>query len=120
MAIFYKISLCLIYIDFLGDDKSFTKWNGTIIGPPNTNFDNRIYMMSIICGANYPAERPQVKFNSKINLPCVSQNDGTVTNNFKLFNPWNPATTLEKMLIGIKNEMIINKKSAQPADGDMF
>tara|TARA_B110000977_G_C10892261_1_gene421897 strand:+ start:633 stop:746 length:114 start_codon:yes stop_codon:yes gene_type:complete len=37
-----------------------------------------------------------------------------------LFNPWNPATTLEKMLIGIKNEMIINKKSAQPADGDMF
>ena len=30
-----------------GDDKSFTKWNGTIIGPPNTNFDNRIYMMEI-------------------------------------------------------------------------
>ena len=39
----------------LGDDKSFTKWNGTIIGPPNTNFDNRIYMMSIECGDNYPA-----------------------------------------------------------------
>ena len=30
---------------FLGDDKSFTNWNGTIIGPQNTNFDNRIYMM---------------------------------------------------------------------------
>ena len=103
-----------------GDDKSFTKWNGTIIGPPNTNFDNRIYMMSIRCGDNYPAERPTVKFNSKINIPCVNQNDGTVTNNFKLFNPWNPATTLEKMLIGIKNEMVIHKKLAQPADGDMF
>ena len=76
--------------------------------------------MSITCGANYPAERPQVKFNSKINLPCVSQQDGTVSHNFKLFNPWNPATTLEKMLIGIKNEMVINKKLAQPADGDMF
>ena len=76
--------------------------------------------MSIICGANYPAERPQVKFNSKINLPCVSQQDGTVSNNFKLFNPWNQATTLEKMLIGIKNEMVINKKLPQPADGDMF
>ena len=76
--------------------------------------------MSIICGDSYPAERPQVKFNSKINLPCVSQQDGTVTNNFKLFNQWNPATTLEKILIGIKNEMVINKKMAQPADSDLF
>ena len=31
----------------LGDDKSFSSWNGTIIGPQNTNFDNRIYMMEI-------------------------------------------------------------------------
>ena len=77
-------------------------------------------MMSIRCGDNYPAERPTVKFNSKINLPCVNQNNGEVIPSFKLFNPWNPATTLEKMLIGIKNEMVINKKLAQPADGDMF
>jgi len=34
----------------LGDDKDFINWNGTIIGPPNTNFDNRIYMMEIIAG----------------------------------------------------------------------
>ena len=45
----------LILLNYLGDDKSFTNWNGTIIGPQNTNFDNRIYMMNITCGANYPA-----------------------------------------------------------------
>jgi len=33
-----------------GDDQTFTSWNGTIIGPANTNFDNRIYMLTIICG----------------------------------------------------------------------
>jgi ubiquitin-conjugating enzyme E2 variant len=55
-----------------GDDKSFTNWNGTIIGPPNTNFDNRIYMMSITCGDDYPERPPKIKFNSKINLPCVN------------------------------------------------
>jgi len=55
-----------------GDDKSFTNWNGTIIGPPNTNFDNRIYMLSITCSDNYPAAPPTLKFNSKINIPCVN------------------------------------------------
>ena len=27
---------------------------------------------------------------------------------------------MEKILIGLKNEMISNKKAPQPADGDMF
>merc|ERR1712086_647861 len=63
-----------------GDDKSFTKWNGTIIGPPNTNFDNRIYMMSIRCGDNYPAERPTVKltFHVSIKMTVPSQ----ITSNY--------------------------------------
>ena len=55
-----------------GDDKSFTNWNGTIIGPQNTNFDNRIYMLTITCTDNYPSVAPVVKFNSKINIPCVN------------------------------------------------
>lgn len=103
-----------------GDDKSFTNWNGTIIGPPNTNFDNRIYMLSIICDENYPATPPQLRFNSKINIPCVNQSNGAVTTHFKMFNPWSSTYTLETVLIGLKNEMISNKKLAQPADGEMY
>jgi len=103
-----------------GDDKSFTNWNGTIIGPPNTNFDNRIFMMTIICGDNYPAEAPKISFTSKVNLPCVNQANGDVTTKFKMFNPWNSSYTMETLLIGLKNEMIANKKLQQPADGDMF
>ena len=33
----------------------------------------RIYMMSIRCADDYPARPPTIKFNSKINLPCVNQ-----------------------------------------------
>jgi hypothetical protein len=33
---------------------------------------------------------------------------------------WNRETTIEKMLVGIKNEMIANKNLNQPADGDMY
>ena len=29
-------------------------------------------------------------------------------------------TTMEKILIGLKQEMIANKKNNQPADGDMY
>ena len=57
----------------LGEDKTFLHWNGTIIGPPNTNYDNRIYFLTIKCGYDYPGAPPEVTFNSKVNLPCVNQ-----------------------------------------------
>lgn len=37
-----------------------------------------------------------------------------------MFKNWNPAYTMEKVLIGLKNEMVANKKLQQPADGDMY
>ncbi len=45
-----------------GDDTTFTDWNGTIIGPANTNFDNRIFFLTIKCGPNYPSQPPEVYF----------------------------------------------------------
>ena len=105
----------------IGEDKSFTDWNGTIIGPANTNFDNRIYFLSIKCGPNYPSQPPEVSFMSKINLPCVNQSTGKVeTAKFGIFAHWKSDYSMEKILIGLKNEMIAHKKLAQPADGEMF
>jgi ubiquitin-conjugating enzyme E2 variant len=104
-----------------GQDQSFTKWNGTIIGPPNTNFDNRIYFLAIECGPQYPQVQPKVKFTSKINLPCVNQNNGSIeVSKFPMFTQWKQEYTMEKILVALKNEMINNKKLAQPADGSMF
>jgi len=37
-----------------------------------------------------------------------------------MFAAWNNSYTMEKILIGLKNEMIAGKKLAQPADGEMF
>lgn len=102
-------------------DNSFTNWNGTIVGPPNTNFDNRIYFVAITCGPQYPNAPMTARFTSKINLPCVNQQNGTIEpSKFSLFKNWNPDTTMEKMLLGLKNEMIANKKAPQPPDGDMY
>ena len=91
------------------------------MGPPNTNFDNRIFFLTIECGPNYPQVAPLVKFTSKINLPSVNQSNGTVeSSKFPLFKSWSQHTTMEKILIGLKQEMIANKSAKQPADGDFF
>lgn len=62
------------------------EWNGTILGPPHSAYENRIFSLSIFCGNRYPGRSyrsgrcaladesdapPLVKFESKINLPCV-------------------------------------------------
>ena len=54
-------------------DQTFTNWNGTIVGPPNTNFDNRIFFLSIVTDESYPGAAPKIKFTSKVNLPSVNQ-----------------------------------------------
>ena len=57
---------------------------------------------------------------SKVNLPCV-KGDGTVdfSKNATL-RGWNANSSMEFALIALKNEMIANKKAAQPADGEMY
>ena len=78
-------------------------------------------MLTITCGDDYPEGPPKISFNSKINLPCVNQANGVVEKTkFHMFSNWNSSSTLEKILIGLLNEMKTHKKLAQPADGDMF
>ncbi|KAI9728721.1 MAG: E2 ubiquitin-conjugating protein mms2 [Chrysothrix sp. TS-e1954] len=59
-----------------GDDLLMSNWNGTILGPPHSKHENRIYSLKIHCGNQYPDVPPDVTFVSKINLPCVDQKTG--------------------------------------------
>ena len=71
-------------------DITLTTWNGTIFGPIDTAFDNRIYSLVIalwrlsfslgaleVCGPSYPDTLPEVKFTAGINMTCVEP-DGKV------------------------------------------
>lgn len=49
-----------------------TNWNGTILGPFNTTYENRIYSLKITCGPDYPKSPPLIKFLNKINLPIIN------------------------------------------------
>jgi len=56
-----------------GDDLLMSDWNGTILGPPHSVHENRIYSLKIHCGPQYPDVPPEISFVSRINLPCVDQ-----------------------------------------------
>lgn len=44
---------------------------GTILGPPGTAHENRIYSLRLFCDHNYPERPPSVKFESRVNMACV-------------------------------------------------
>ncbi|AET37977.1 E2 ubiquitin-conjugating protein MMS2 Ecym_2230 [Eremothecium cymbalariae DBVPG len=106
-----------------GEDITMTTWNGTILGPPHSNHENRIYSVVIKCGDEYPDKPPTVKFISKINLPCVDQATGEVeTNMFHTLRDWKRSYTMETLLLDLRKEMAssTNKKLPQPPEGSTF
>jgi len=75
--------------------------------------------LSITCGPDYPQKAPQIKFNNKVNIPCVNQGNGNVEN-LAVLKGWKQDCTLEKVLLAIKKEMSDNKKLPQPAEGASY
>lgn len=106
-----------------GEDMNMKNWTGTIIGPPGTVHDCRIYTLRINCGNNYPEQPPQIWFRSKINLGCVDPRDGRVDpSRFPVLLQWRREYTLETVLTELRREMAspANKKLPQPPEGQMW
>ncbi|OBA16318.1 uncharacterized protein OGAPODRAFT_16070 [Ogataea polymorpha] len=105
------------------DDITMTHWNGTILGPPNSSHENRIYSLTIECGPEYPEKPPIVRFISKINLPCVDQNTGLVlASKFPTLSSWKRTYSMEILLLELRKEMAsgANRKLPQPSEGETF
>ncbi|THW78118.1 UBC-like protein [Aureobasidium pullulans] len=89
-----------------GDDLLMTNWNGTILGPPHSVHENRIYSLKIRCGENYPDTPPEVTFISKVNLPCVDQRNGKVDlSKLPSLSQWKRDFTMETILIEIRRQI---------------
>ncbi len=104
------------------EDIMLTEWNGSILGPQGTAFDQRFYQLLIVCGPDYPLHPPQVRFLSRINLPGVNQTTGVLESSFPAIQSWTRDKTIETVLVAIKNSMIAsqNKRLSQPPDGSTF
>lgn len=103
------------------EDRSLTHWDGMIIGPLNTKFQDRFYSIKIVTGPNYPLQPPQVKFVTKINLPCVNKANGEVEGKtFALLGKWDQKTKIMDLLQELLGQMKANAKLDQPKDGETF
>ncbi|KAK8843999.1 hypothetical protein IAR55_006792 [Kwoniella newhampshirensis] len=104
------------------DDIAMYEWNGTILGPPHSAYENRIFSLSIYCGDNYPDAPPLVKFESKINLPCVDQRGLVDFSRIPSISAWRRDFTLETVLVELRRDMAspANRKTAQPPEGTDF
>ncbi|KAH9746199.1 UBC core domain-containing protein [Citrus sinensis] len=103
------------------DDILMQSWTGTIIGPPNTVHEGRIYQLKLFCGTDYPDNPPSVRFQTRINMTCVNQETGMVEPSlFPMLANWQREYTMEDILTQLKKEMMSpqNWKLAQPPEGN--
>ncbi|KAL7575576.1 hypothetical protein ACA910_020149 [Epithemia clementina (nom. ined.)] len=104
-------------------DTFLTEWNGGILGPPATMFADRFYELRIHCPPKYPAQPPDVRFVSKINMGCVDGKTGKVNaNKVPAMRNWNRNMGIEQVLQSIRMEMCNdqNRRLRQPPDGTTF
>ncbi|PGH18564.1 hypothetical protein AJ79_00343 [Helicocarpus griseus UAMH5409] len=88
-----------------GGDVTMTDWNGTILGPPHSVHENRIYSVNLHCGQDYPDNPPAVSFVSRVNLPCVDPRTGKVDlTKIPRLSVWKREFTMETILIEIRRQ----------------
>lgn len=82
---------------------------------PQTVHENRIYSLTIYCPTTYPNGPPLVKFESKINLPCV---DGRGVVSRSSFLARDVGSKGERVLIGIRPDRLTSRVSLRCTRGN--
>ncbi|KAM7271909.1 hypothetical protein ACFE04_031123 [Oxalis oulophora] len=103
------------------DDIFMQSWTGTIIGPPNTVHEGRIYQLKLFCGKDYPDNPPSVRFQTRVNMTCVTAETGMVEPSlFPMLANWRREYTMEDILLQLKKDMMSpqNRKLTQPPESN--
>jgi len=91
-------------------DTMMTKWNGTIIGPNNTNYAGMIYFVEITVGPDYPEKPPKFKFkfngDDNISMNGLIKRSGSVSKSkMNTLSKWSPDFNIGMVLSEIRNKM---------------
>ena len=81
----------------VGDD--LFHWQATIMGPPDSPYQNGVFFLNIQFPTDYPFKPPKVAFTTKIYHPNINSN-GSICLDI-LRSQWSPALTIAKVLLSI-------------------
>ena len=84
------------------EDDLFT-WKATIMGPPDTPYEDGVFNLQIKFSNKYPFEAPNFKFDTKIYHPNISPS-GFICLDI-LSTKWSPVLTISKVLLSISAMM---------------
>lgn len=83
-------------------DMGMSHWTATILGPACGVFENRIYTLTLECGASYPQTAPTLKFTTRINASFVDEQGNVVKEKIKCLHSWSSECTIQNVLEELK------------------
>ena len=95
---FQKDQLPNLSVNQVKEDDIY-EWEGTIIGPEDTPYENGIFKLRINIPNDYPFKPPQIEFKTKI-YHCNVSSKGEICLDI-LKEKWTPALTISKTLLSI-------------------
>lgn len=97
----------------ISEPEDIMRWNATILGPPDSPYENGLFHMLIRYDEDYPVKAPSLKFLTPMYHPNIYR-DGKICIDI-LQSEWSPSQNIGSILLSIMS-LLTDPNPASPAN----